>query len=825
MRRQHGKGTRLGALARVLFTSPRRRTCALFLAASSVLSAQQPTMESVALPPQKPIRAVARPTLTGSVGDASGAAITGATVTVRSTASTLQKTTQTDKKGAFSFPDLPVGSYRVVVSAFGFQAQELPLEVGEDDRPLRIVLSVGDVSTSIDVEGREDDLSGIADSATQGTVGAAQLRDRPLLRSGEVLETVPGLIVTQHAGGGKANQYFLRGFNLDHGTDFAIFLDDMPLNLPSHAHGEGYADMNTVIPEFVKRLDFEKGPYYADVGNYGSAGSAHLEFFKTLPENFVHLEGGTDGFGRGVFGISHRLGQGELLLGGEVYHDDGPWIHPDNYYKFNGLATYSKGKKEKGFSITARAYDGSWNSSDQIPTNAVPVVGYYGTLNPTDGGHSQRYSLQAEWHHQGASSITKVTGYGFFYDLNLFSDFTYLLTDPTHGDQFNQRDRRWVAGLDVHHTVFGEVLGRKTETTFGLQLREDWIHNGLFQSEDRMQLDKIDVATGTILPATTQADRFTDTQVGVYTENRTQWAEKLRSVIGFREDAQIFDVTSLATAANSGTASKLLPSPKAGLVFGPWFRTEFYAQGGFSFHSNDGRGTVLRVEPVSADNPYPNTPAAPIPALIPTRGGEFGVRTTAVHNLQSTVSVWYLHSASELQQDGDTGGTVASQQPSERYGVEWANFYTPLEHVSFDFDLADSKALFVDTDAGDAAPNSPGGKRVPEAVGFVLASGATMHDVHGFTSSLRLRYFGPRDLTSDSVYRSHATALLNAEVGYRFSRRWQLSAEVLNLLNRKDHDIDYAYTSRISPEATPAFTDVFHPVEPFQCRFRVSKSF
>ena len=452
-------------------------------------------------------------------------------------------------------------------------------------------------------------LIGIADSATQGTVGAKEIQDRPILRSGEVLETVPGVIITQHAGGGKANQYFLRGFNLDHGTDFAIFLDGMPLNLPSHAHGEGYADMNTVIPEFVKRVNYEKGPYYADVGNYGSAGSAHVEFFKTLPQNFFKVEGGMYGYGRAVFGVSQKLGSGNLLYGGEVYHDDGPWTHPDDYYKFNGFLTYSQGGDANGFSITARGYHGKWNSSDQIADNAVPLVGFFGTLNPTDGGNSQRYSLQAEWHRQGANSETKIMAYGFYYDLDLFSDFTYYLTDPIRGDQFEQKDRRWVAGLDARHTIFSQWFGRKVENTFGLQVRNDWINNGLYQTENRVRVDKTDSATGNTLPATTQADRFTDTQVGFYVENKIQWAEKFRSVAALRGDLEYFDVTSLVTAANSGTATKFLPSPKLSLIFGPWSNTEFYVQGGFSFHSNDGRGATQTVEPVSADNPYPNTPA------------------------------------------------------------------------------------------------------------------------------------------------------------------------------------------------------------------------
>jgi len=767
------------------------------------------------------------PQLSATVVDTSGAVIAGAIVEVRSAGGAVQRTVQSDSNGSFTISYLPAGNYRLEVSHPGFETKEIPITVGDSEAPVRlhISLAVNTVNTTVHVQGRADDLIGIAESATQGTVGAKEIQDRPILRSGEVLETVPGVIITQHAGGGKANQYFLRGFNLDHGTDFAIFLDGMPLNLPTHAHGEGYSDMNTVIPEFVQRVDFQKGPYYADVGNYGSAGSANVAFFKTLPQNFFKVEGGMYGYGRAVFGASRKVGSGDLLCGGEMSHDDGPWTHADNYFKFNGLLTYSQGGEADGFSITARAYHGQWHSSDQIAEDAVPVVGFFGTLNPTDGGHSQRYSLQAEWHHRGANSETKIMAYGFYYDLDLFSDFAYFLTDPVRGDQFEQQDKRWVAGLDARHTIFSEWLGRKVENTFGVQVRNDWIHNGLYQAEDRKRVDKTDSSTGNTLPATTQADRLTDTQLGFYAENKIQWTEKFRTVAALRGDLEQFDVTSLVTAANSGTATKVLPSPKLSLIFGPWSNTEFYVQGGFSFHSNDGRGTTQKIEPVSGENPFPNTPATPIPPVIPTKGAEGGVRTLAIRHLQSTLSLWYLHSASELQQSGDTGGTTASRQPSDRYGVEWANYYTPLEHVAFDFDLANSKALFTEIDKDDAAPDSPGGRRVPEAVGLVIASGVTLHDLKGFWTSLRLRYFGPRDLTSDGIFRSKATALLNGEIGYQFNEKWGLSAEFLNLLNRRDHDIDYAYESQITPTAAPAFTDVFHPVEPFQVRFGLRRSF
>ena len=807
--------------------------------------------------------------LSGTVVDASGAAITGATVQVRSANGAVQTTTQSDANGSFIVSGLLAGNYRLVVSNPGFETKEIAVTVGtaEPPVPLRISLAVSSVNTTINVQGRQDSLIGIADSATQGTVGATEIQDRPILRSGEILEAVPGLIITQHAGGGKANQYFLRGFNLDHGTDFAIFLDDMPLNLPSHAHGEGYADMNAVIPEFVERIDYEKGPYYADVGNYGSTGSAHLVFFKTLPQNFVQVEGGMYGSGRFVFGVSRKLGSGNLLYGGEAYHEDGPWTHPDNYYKSNGLVTYSQGAAANGFSITARAYRGTWHSSDQIPVDAVPLVGYFGALNPSDGGESQRYSLQGEWHRQDANSETQITAYGFYYDLNLFSDFTYYLDDPNKGDQFEQQDRRWVAGLDAHHTIFSQWFGRKVANTFGLQVRNDWIHNGLYRAEDRVRTDKTDIVAcytnpipdcnpdGTIngnyptLPADTDLNRFTDTMLGFYAENKIQWSEKFRWDLAVRGDEAIYNVTSLTPpyvatelpgapvvnfAANSGTATKFLPSPKGSLIFGPWAKTEFYVQAGFSFHSNDARGATQRIEPISPDNPFP-TPSTPIPPLVQTKGAEIGVRTSAVSNLQSTLSLWYLHSNSELQQDGDTGSAVASASPSNRYGIEWANYYTPTEHLVIDLDMADSRAQFTEIDPDDAAytnvgggqypEQGPGGKLVPEAVRVAISSGITLHDYKGFTSTIRLRYFGPRDLTSDGINRSASTLLLNMGLACQFNKQWRISADLLNLTNRRNDDITYAYVSRITPTGASAFTNVFHPAEPFQVRVALQYRF
>jgi hypothetical protein len=381
-----------------------------------------------------------------------------------------------------------------------------------------------------------------------------------------------------------------------------------------------------------------------------------------------------------------------------------------------------------------------------------------------------------------------------------------------------------------------------------------------------------DTQTCPTLPATTSRDHFIDMIGSAYVENKIQWASKFRSVVALRGDQEKFVVTSLAYAnlttlsdgtsaipnsLNSGSAVKFLPSPKASLIFGPWANTEFYLQGGFSFHSNDGRGSTQVVEPVSPDNPYPGQIQPKISPLVEQKGGEIGARTTAVLHLQSTFELWYLHSNSELTQDGDTGGTLASEQSSNRYGIEWSNYYTPTEHLAFDADFADSRAQFTFVDTFDAsyqvviAPlyvcttgaascptvngnydgnvywqqQGPGGKLVPEAVKVVISSGATLHDLKGFTSSLRLRYFGPRYLTSDGLYQSNQTVLLNGEIGYQFFKKWHVTAEFLNMLNRKDADIDYAYVYQISPTTAPAFGRVNHPTEPFLFRFALGRSF
>ncbi|MBI1318995.1 MAG: TonB-dependent receptor plug domain-containing protein [Candidatus Hydrogenedens sp.] len=671
------------------------------------------------------------------------------------------------------------------------------------------------------VESRADSLTGIADSATQGTVGQLQLRYRPTLRGGEVLETVPGVIITQHAGGGKANQYFLRGFNLDHGTDFATFLDGMPLNLPSHGHGQGYSDMNIVIPELVLRLNYAKGPYYARNGDFSSAGAAHLEYYKKLPTGLFVAEGGMYGYARTLIADSPELGAGNLLYALELTHSDGPWDKGDDYKKVNGALTYSQGDEYDGWSISARGYHGDWNSSDQIARSAVrlKLTDLYGSLDDTTGGDSQRYSLQGEWHREGGNSSTRISGYGFYYDMDLFSNFTYYLTDQTKGDQFEQADQRWVFGIDASHTMYGTWWGRDVENTIGLQLRNDFIDNGLYQSWHRKRAPKWDGSS--ILRATTREDDIWESSTALYYENKVQWADTFRTVLGARVDYFHFDVDS-DRIRNSNEDSDAIVSPKLSLIFGPWNDTEFFLQGGLGFHSNDARGVTTRVDPVTGSRRNGDGDVVEgADPLVRTKGAEAGVRTTAIEGLQSTLSIWLLDIDSELLFVGDAGATEASR-PSRRYGVEFANYYDINDHWAIDADISLSHAEFRDNprDGWNRI-----GREIPGAIEAVVAAGVTYHNETGFEGSLRLRYFGERPLTEDNRFRSDDTVLLNALVAYNFNETWKAYAEVLNALNRDDDDITYAYESRARRFGQAREELHFHPVEPIQVRFGVEAKF
>ncbi|MBK1658564.1 TonB-dependent receptor [Paracraurococcus ruber] len=637
-----------------------------------------------------------------------------------------------------------------------------------------------------------------AAAASERQVSRAELAARPVARVGEALEAAPGLIVTQHSGEGKANQFFLRGFNLDHGTDLAITLDGMPLNMRTHAHGQGYADLNFLIPELLGGLRVRKGPYFADDGDFATAGALRLDLVDSLERAVVQATGGSFGYWRGLAAGSRPMGNGTLLAAGEVATYQGPWRNGDDLTRLNGVLRYSQGTALDGFSLTGMAYNNRWRSTDQVPARGVSagIIDRFGTVDPTDGGRAQRFSLSGRWASTGEYGTTRVSAYAIRSTLDLYNNFTYFLDDPGNGDQFHQRDRRWVLGGEGSHAVPWTLLGREAETRFGVQTRHDDIRLGLFRTVARQAL------------STVREDRVTQDSVGVFTDTTVRATDWLRLTGGLRADWMGGRVRS-DTPANTGTAGEWIGSPKIGLVLGPWWATEFFVNAGTGFHSNDLRGATIRVDP--ADR---LTPLTRVPLLVRAKGAEIGIATRALPGLDSRLAFFVLDLGSEIVFLGDAGTTEASRA-SRRLGVEWTNRWQATPALALDLDVAATRARFTQDD--------PAGNRIPGAPSLVLAAGATWDEGPGWFGATRLRVFGPRPLTEDGKETSRTTALVNARLGYRFDRGITLQLDAFNLFNTKASQIDYFYTSRLPGEPAAGVADRhFHPVEPLAVRVTVA---
>ena len=767
------------------------RVAAIVIVAVSVASAQAP--------------------LTGTVRDETGAALPGVLVELRSGTAAVGQT-QTNERGEYRLDGIRSGRFELSFTLVNFATVRRPVTIGTDaqtvDAVLFLVLSADVTVTGkstftnlADAPDPSQDLVGIAQSASQGAVTARQLDTRPIMRPGDVLETVPGVVISQHSGEGKANQYYLRGFNLDHGTDFATTVAGMPVNMPTHGHGHGYSDLNFLIPELASGVQFSKGPYFAEHGDFATAGTANINYTNALARPMVRVGGGNDDFGRVLVAAAPTVGRGTLLAALELERSDGPWEQPDDLRKFNGLIRYTRGDGRNGLSATLMGYRGTWNSTDQIPTRAVADgrIGRFGQVDSTDGGKSSRYSASLEWQRSNGNASTALSAYGLKYDLDLFSNFTYFLDDPENGDQFQQTDHRFVSGARLIHRRIGRWLDRPTQTTLGVQFRNDNISDiGLYHTRERERLETI------------RHDSVIQTSTGAFAQNETEWTPWLRTLAGLRVDGYRFDVNAGITE-NGGTDYAGLVSPKGGAVFGPFSKTEVYVNAGLGFHSNDARGATLTVDPVTGE------PASRVTPLARATGAEIGIRTVRFPRLQMTVTAWTLGLDSELVFVGDAG-TTAPGRPSRRQGIEWTTYYTPKPWLILDADLALSKARFTDAD--------PAGDHIPGAVATVVSAGATVDSVRGMFGSVRWRYFGPRALVEDDTVRSKATSLVNLTGGYKITPSVRLALDVFNLFNRADSDVDYFYTSRLPGEPAGGIDDShIHPAAPRSARINLIVGF
>jgi hypothetical protein len=709
--------------------------------------------------------------------------------------------------------------------------------------------TLSEIGRSTTTVGRSANLVGAASAASEGTIDQAQIADRPILRPAEVLEEIPGVVISQHSGEGKANQYYLRGFQLDHGTDLAATIAGIPVNMPSHAHGQGYSDINWLMPELVSFVTFKKGPYYADEGDFSTAGSYDL-FYRNTIAPVASFGFGDYGYDRLFVADSPRIGTGNLLYALEAYHDNGTLDRPDEYKKLNGVLRWSRTTQNSSFAVTAQAYRGDFNSTDQIPQRLVDdgVIDRFGAVDPTDGGRTFRYALSTEWEHDDARGATKFTAYALSYGLNLYSNFTYY--------QFDANDFYNVTANPVTcNAVYapcnaalagyaGPRVGTATSTgtytsycpsnaiptngatapgsvpvstgqftyscgdqreqedkrfvsgftlTRSLLAGRSLSEFGLGLRNDNIYTDGLFLTTAQMpLPnGTLSDDRVLERDIMSWAQTEYRAGAKLRLVAGLREDAYFINVSDFQ-AANSGTTTEAMLNPKFTAAYAMSPHQELYLDFGDSFHSNDGRGTTQTLDPQTHAPFDPSgTPVQRFSPLVRAWGEEVGYRYS-VSRLTSTISYWKLNIASELVFDGDHGVTTPNG-PTVRKGIEFTNFLHVTQRLTLDADVATAAARFT-TDPGNL------GTFVPESLNVVSTAGIT-YEGPSFAASLRYRYFGPRvlDQLGDAV--SAPTNLVNAQVTLKGRSGWRLSLDIFNVLNSVGDDVEYYYGSWLPQDA------------------------
>ena len=635
------------------------------------------------------------------------------------------------------------------------------------------------------VWGRSLQQLGTADSASQGTVGYGDFSTRPMARVAELVEVVPGMIATQHSGPGKANQYFLRGFNLDHGSDFSTYFDGMPVNFRSHAHAQGYMDLNFIIPEIIERVDYQKGPYFADTGDFSLAGSNAMKTYDRLDADFTELTLGSEDEIRLVTADSFEFGPGTVLYALEHHQTDGFYDLEQDVRKYNGLLKYSGDIAGIPSRITFSAYDSEWISTNQVPQRAVDngLIDRFGFIDPDLGGESHRYSLTGNFELRNWN----LNLYAASYYMSLINNPTYVLNDPVNGDEFEQEDARSLIGGSLRNEVNTEIFNIPVVRSLGTDFRYDDINElNLFTTASRSR-------TGSI-----REDEVEEFSVGAFIDLQFSLSDALRLSLGARLDYYDFEVDALRTR-NSGNGSDALWQPNAGLAYLVNENLELYANYGHGFHSNDVRAAVNTVDPVSGD------PTESLDVLVEGKGSEIGFRYDNLRNFNFSLAYFELKMDSELVFVGDAG-TTEPGDPSRRNGIELNSFWEINERLVFDLSATRSDGHFI------GAPSFA--NAIPDAQDTVVGAGLTyIGPNRRWTSSLRLRHFGDAALSEDASVRKDSSTLIHFGVSYG-QPDWEIGLDVLNLWDREDDDIAYWFESRLPGEPAGVEDIHFHPSNP-----------
>ena len=663
-----------------------------------------------------------------------------------------------------------------------------------------VLTHVDEMLEEVTVTGRKKVLVGEARSASEGVISQVDIYKRPVQRPGDILEAVPGLIVTQHSGSGKSNQLYLRGFNLDHGTDFATWIDGMPVNMRSHGHGQGYTDINFLMPEIIEEMSFVKGPYHSEIGDFSSAGGVHIQTIDQLDKKSIKVGLGENGFNR-ILAMGSKKIESEVITGAlELQGYDGPWIDiTEDVNKVNGFFKFARNNELGKRSITAMIYDNEWNSADQIPSRAISegIIDDFGSLDKTLGGSTRRMSVSSEYSHDHKTNKVVWRSYIIGYELDLWSNFTYLLDDPVGGDQFKQKDKRTIFGGSYENLWVGNTESF-TEHRFGIDFRHDAVDEvGLYRSREREIMGPI------------REDQVDESSISSFYEMSFDLRSSWRAVLGIRADAFKFKVNSKDYNLTDDDSDFIL-SPKASIAYAFSDNNEMYFSYGNGFHSNDARGVITFADSIAEEKLSPADP------LVKSTGFEWGIKALINEQLNTSLAVWSLELDSELLFVGDAGNTEANR-PSKRWGIEFNNLWSINEIWSLEADFAYSNAKFNDDDLEN--------RSVPGSLKNVASGILSAEYPSGFFASFSFRYFGEVPLIEDGSIKSEGSTYANLALGWLMDD-WQVQLDILNIFDSNDHDIDYFYASRLAGEPANGYEDIhYHIFEPRQIRFYLSKEF
>jgi len=648
------------------------------------------------------------------------------------------------------------------------------------------------------------DFVGTASTASEGIVADDQLSLTPAYRPGQLLETVPGLVVTSHSGEGKANQYLMRGFNLDHGTNLGTYVDSMPVNEPTHGHGQGYTDLNFMIPELATRIHYTKGPYYTDEGDFSSVGSVHIGY-RNVIDPVLTATVGTLGFQRAFAAGSLPLGPGHLLAAVEAQHYDGPWVNPDDQRKINAVVRYGEGDEREGYSLTGMFYHSEWNSTTDQPLRAITegLIDRFGSLDPSDGGQARRASLSGEYFKPLGDGRLRLSLFVISSHLTLWNNFTHLLVDPVNGDQEAQHEDRRTLGGALSYSRTASLLGVSTEWLAGIQARFDSIEVSHLPTKERQLLPRLDDPQ-----SFTESDRVRLAAGGLYLQATTYWTPWFRSVLGARVDID----SGSDVGTNPGSARAALFEPKGSLIFTPSSTTELYLSGGRGFHSDDLRGV----------NQARNTGTVGAPLLASQSGEEIGIRQQFTPKFTATLALFNLDSQSETTYAPDVGMDNAGPG-SRRRGIDLTVGYQPTRWLALYGSYSRVRARYK-TPYDDGTGHV--GEFVPNAPFATGSFAAYVKDLGRWDGGLEYRYLGGFPLSSDNVVKGSGYGEWNGELHYASRSGWVVGFGLFNILNVHANAAEFWYIDRLPGEPSAGVADIhIHPLEPRTVRVTLSKGF